>query len=58
MPNQPKNRVATYRFTPEEKALMDRLAERLTPPGMRRIPRVDVIRIALDRLAEAELRRQ
>jgi len=46
---------STYRFTPEEQALMDRLGEYLAQPGLQALPRIDVIRVALRRLADSEL---
>jgi hypothetical protein len=47
-----RHKPSTYRFSPEEKALMDRLGARLAPPGTAPMRRVDVIRHALHQLAE------
>jgi hypothetical protein len=48
-----RHKPSTYRFSTEEKALMDRLGARLAPPGTAPMRRVDVIRHALHRLAES-----
>jgi hypothetical protein len=55
MPNQPKTKANTFRFTPEELASIDSLRERLAPPGLHPLSRTDVLRIALRRLADTEL---
>jgi hypothetical protein len=53
MPNKPKTRATTFRFTPEELALMDRLGAALAPPGLPPFDRTAVLRMALAKLAAA-----
>lgn len=56
MPDRPKTKASSYRFTPEEVQLMDHLADHLAAVRETdRYTRTDVLRLALRRLAETEL---
>jgi hypothetical protein len=55
VPDQPKTPARSFRFSDEELALMDRLADHFTTHPERPYKRTDVLKIALNRLAEQEL---